>query len=68
MFEMFTKKITKQVIDQAKDIVKEDVKSKTEDFLPLVIGVCAIAAFLFTTRDSKQVIQNITIIHNHYYK
>lgn len=65
MFDKFTKKLTKKVVTNAKETVKDEV----DNYMPIVLGLISIGVALFSMNEPKQqktISETKTIINNYY--
>jgi hypothetical protein len=66
---MFFKKVTKKVVDNAKEVVKDEVTKTVDKQLPIIVGIVAIAVTIFSIVDpvkSRVQSSSIHIVNNYY--
>lgn len=69
MFDKITKALTKKVITNAKETVKEELSEEVDTYIPMILGLVSIGVALFSVCGStkpKVIHESTTIINNYY--
>jgi hypothetical protein len=66
---MFTKKLTKKIINDAKETVKEEVEETFDKKIPIILGVVAAGFAIWSIMEPKKakvLAESTTVINNYY--